>query len=107
MSEKDRLVQVAWSALAKIEDVEIPVSIVDMGMIRGVQHEKGRLTVDLTFTSMGCPGIEWTVQDVQECLKNLTGDHEVKVNVVWSPPWTADDITPRGLEALREIGVIP
>jgi metal-sulfur cluster biosynthetic enzyme len=107
MSQEDPLLQAAWSALAKIEDIEIPVSIVDMGMIRNLRCEGRRLAVDLTFTSMGCPGIEWTEQDVRECLEALAGGREVRVNVVWSPPWTADEITPRGLEALRQIGVIP
>lgn len=107
MSREDPLVQAAWAALAQIEDIEIPVSIVDMGMIRSLRREGRRLTVDLTFTSMGCPGIEWTEQDVRECLEALTGNEEVRVNVVWSPPWTSDEITPRGLEALRQIGVIP
>jgi metal-sulfur cluster biosynthetic enzyme len=103
----DALVRRAWKALEEVRDIEVPVSLVDMGMIRDVRADGERLTVDLTFASMGCPGIEWTLEDVRHCLEALdeTG-RRVEVNLVWSPPWTAAHLTPRGREALRAIGVI-
>lgn len=105
--QDEALVRAAWQALEEIQDMEIPVSIVDLGMVRDVRAEGGRVTVDLTFTSMGSPGIEWTQEDVQRRLESLANVERVEVNVVWSPPWTSADLTPRGREALRALGVIP
>jgi metal-sulfur cluster biosynthetic enzyme len=103
----DALIRKAWQVLAEIQDMEIPVSIVDLGMVRDVRVADGRITVDLTFTSMGSPGIEWTQEDVRTRLEALQEVDRVEVNVVWSPPWTAADLTPRGREALRALGVMP
>lgn len=107
MRREHELIREAWKALEKIQDMEIPVSIVDLGMVRDVRAAGGRIAVDLTFTSMGSPGIEWTQEDVRTCLEAVDGVHQVEVNVVWFPPWTAADLTPRGREALRALGVMP
>jgi metal-sulfur cluster biosynthetic enzyme len=103
------LIREAWKALEEVQDIEVPVSVVDLGLIRDVRIEGERLTVDLTFASMGSPCIEWTREDVRRRLEALDGldGQAVDVNLVWSPPWTAADLTPRGREAFCAIGVIP
>ncbi len=107
MPRGDPLTEKLWDALAEIQDMEIPVSIVDMGMVRDVRVDGRRIAVDLTFTSMGNPGIEWTQEDVRKRLEAMDEFKRIEVNVVWSPPWTAADLTPRGREALRALGVMP
>jgi len=107
LRREDALIREAWKALEEIHDMEVPISIVDLGMIRGVRAEGRRIEVDLTFTSMGSPSIEWTQEDVRKRLEALEGIDRVDVNVVWSPPWTAADLTPRGRQALRALGVMP
>lgn len=107
MRREDALIREAWKALEEIHNMEIPMSIADVGMIRGVRAEGCRIEVDLTFASMGSPGIEWTQEDVRKRLEALAAVDRVDVNVVWFPPWRAADLTPRGRQALRALGVMP
>ena len=92
-------------ALREIQDPEMPVNLVDLGIVYAVRELAGRVTVDLTFTAMGCPAAEFIVADVRERLLREPGMREVVVNVVWDPPWTAARMTPAGREALEMWGL--
>src|SRR5207302_8615141 len=92
-------------ALRDVEDPEMPVNIVDLGIVYGVRREADRVVVDLTFTAMGCPASEFILEDVRERLLREAGVREVAVNVVWDPPWTAARMTPAGRDALEMWGL--
>ena len=92
-------------ALRELQDPEMPVNLVDLGIIYGVRQIEGVVTVDLTFTAMGCPAAEFILDDVRERLLQEPGVREVVVNVVWDPPWTAARMTPAGREALEMWGL--
>ena len=92
-------------ALRDVQDPEMPVNIVDLGIVYGVRLEGGRAVVDLTFTAMGCPAADFILEDVRERLLREPGVEEVAVNVVWNPPWTAARMTPAGREALEMWGL--
>jgi metal-sulfur cluster biosynthetic enzyme len=92
-------------ALREIQDPEMPVNLVDLGIVYAVRAAAGRITVDLTFTAMGCPAAEFIVGDVRERLLREPEVREVVVNVVWDPPWTAARMTPAGREALEMWGL--
>jgi metal-sulfur cluster biosynthetic enzyme len=94
-----------WRALAEIEDPEMPVNLVDLGIVYGVRQEGGVVEVDLTFTAMGCPASEFILDDVRERLLREPGVAEVRVNVVWDPPWTAARMTEAGRDALEAWGL--
>ena len=94
-----------WAALAEIEDPEMPVNLVDLGIIYKVTEAEGRVTVDLTFTAMGCPASEFILDDVRERLLREPGVSEVNINVVWNPPWTAARMTQDGRDALEAWGL--
>ena len=94
-----------WDALHGVNDPEFPISIVDLGMVYGVTVQAGRVHIDVTFTAMGCPAIDMIVSDVKAAVGALPGVEEVEVEVVWSPPWSKDKITPRGREILQYYGV--
>ncbi len=94
-----------WDALRGVNDPEFPISIVDLGMVYGVTVQAGRVHIDVTFTAMGCPAIDMIVSDVKAAVGALPGVEEVEVEVVWSPPWSKDKITPRGREILQYYGV--
>ena len=94
-----------WSALAEVQDPEMPVSLVDLGVIYGVRESDGVVVVDLTFTAMGCPASEFIVDDVRERLLRESGVREVTINVVWDPPWTAARMTEAGRDALEAWGL--
>src|SRR5438270_10075449 len=89
-----------WSALAQIGDPEMPVNIVDLGLIYGVWVEEGRVRLRLTFTAMGCPASDMIMGDIRERLLAEPGVDQVEVEVVWDPPWSSARLTPDGREAL-------
>jgi phenylacetate-CoA oxygenase PaaJ subunit len=94
-----------WEALRQVTDPEYPLSIVDLGMVYGVEVDDGNVQIDMTFTAIGCPAIEMILSDVKDAIDELTGVAKLKVDVVWSPPWTKDKITPHGREILQYYGV--
>jgi phenylacetate-CoA oxygenase PaaJ subunit len=95
-----------WTALDRVTDPEYPLSIVDLGMVYGVQIEDGTADIDVTFTSIGCPAIDMIISDVREAVLGVPGITDVKVNIVWSPPWTKDRISDRGRRVLATYGVV-
>jgi len=94
-----------WAALAEVQDPEMPVNLVDLGVIYGLNEQDGVVDVDLTFTAMGCPAADFIVDDVRERLLREEGVREVRVNVVWDPPWTVARMTQSGRDALEAWGL--
>ncbi|MFQ5746952.1 MAG: metal-sulfur cluster assembly factor [Gemmatimonadota bacterium] len=95
----------AWRALHEVADPEFPISIVDLGLVYGVEAEDGRVTVVVSFTASACPCTEFIKWDIRERLRREPGVEDVEVRVTWDPPWSVERITPRGREALRRAGV--
>ena len=91
-------------ALAEVLDPEYPVSLVDMGLIRGVEVEDGTAKVSISYCSLGCPCINLIEQDVEERLLQLDGIDRVEV-IESFEPWTRKDISAKGLGLLRRAGV--
>jgi metal-sulfur cluster biosynthetic enzyme len=91
-------------ALAEVLDPEYPVSLVDMGLIRGVEVEEGTAKVSISYCSLGCPCINLIELDVEERLLQLAGIDRVEV-IESFEPWTRKDISAKGLGLLRRAGV--
>jgi metal-sulfur cluster biosynthetic enzyme len=94
-----------WNVLAEVTDPEIPISIVDMGLIYNVRLNGGHVDVDMTFTAIACPAMEMLIAEVREKVSALPGVSTVKVNVVWNPPWTKGRLSARGRDLLQSFGV--
>jgi metal-sulfur cluster biosynthetic enzyme len=94
-----------WDALREVMDPEIPISLVDLGLIYDLRQDGGSVEVDLTFTATACPCMAFIHFDIQDRLSREPGVDEVKVNEVWTPAWNKSRISPRGQEALRTFGV--
>jgi metal-sulfur cluster biosynthetic enzyme len=94
-----------WAALSEVQDPEMPVNLVDLGVIYRVAELDGLVEVDLTFTAMGCPASDFILEDVRERLLREDGVREVHINVVWSPPWTVARMTQDGRDALESWGL--
>ena len=92
-------------ALRDVMDPEMPVNIVDLGMVYGVRRAGDLVTVDLTFTAMGCPASDFILEDVRERLLREPGVGHVAINVVWDPPWSTKRLTQAGRDALEMWGV--
>src|SRR5207302_4343452 len=94
-----------WAALREVQDPEMPVNLVDLGLIYGIGERDGVVDVDLTFTAMGCPASDFILEDVRERLLREEGVREVRVQVVWDPPWTTARMTEAGRDALEAWGL--
>jgi len=94
-----------WAALAEVQDPEMPINLVDLGVIYGLREGDGVVDVDLTFTAMGCPASDFILEDIRERLLREPGVNEVRINVVWDPPWTAARLTEAGRDALEAWGL--
>lgn len=96
-----------WDALREVEDPELPVSLVDLGLVvsLGYQPERKAAHVQLTFTAMGCPAIPMIQEDVRERLLREPEVESVDIEVVWSPAWSSERVSPLGRERLRAVGI--
>jgi phenylacetate-CoA oxygenase PaaJ subunit len=94
-----------WAALREVLDPEIPVSLVDLGLIYDVRREGDHVEVDLTFTATACPCMAFIRHDIEERLLRESGVGRVTIHEVWDPPWTKDRITPEGRRRMRELGI--
>ena len=92
------------AALREVHDPEFPISVLDMGLIRGLAVEGATARVKLTYTSMGCPCKEMIADDVREALLAVDGVEAVEVEEVWEP-WTHRDLSAQARRTMREIGV--
>lgn len=94
-----------WDALSEVEDPEMPISIVDLGLIYDVRVEDGQATVTMTLTYTGCPARSMLKGDVREAAGSVGGVESVEVCLVWSPEWTLEMVSEQGKEDLREFGL--
>lgn len=97
--------RVLWQALEEVEDPEYPISVVDMGLIYQINLAADTAQVDMTFTSMGCPCMEYITFDIRERLLQEPNINEVDLQIVWDPPWTSKQLTAKGREQLKKWGV--
>jgi len=94
-----------WSALAEVMDPEVPVSLVDLGLIYEVRNTAGAVEVDISFTATACPAMGFIQDDIRERLLAEPGVHTVTTRVVWEPPWTPDRISETGRMQLKGFGI--
>jgi len=81
-------------SLKNCMDPEVPLSIVDMGLIYGIDvSENNDVNIKMTMTTKGCPLHDTMVDDVKRYTKKVSGVNEVNVDIVWDPPWTMDKMS--------------
>jgi metal-sulfur cluster biosynthetic enzyme len=97
-----------WEALYGVEDPEMPVSIVDLGLIYDVTVEDTsdgeRAIIEMTLTYSGCPAREMLQNDAR-CAALSAGVDDVDVDLRYSPTWNVNMVTEAGREDLREFGL--
>jgi metal-sulfur cluster biosynthetic enzyme len=96
-----------WEALRHVEDPEIPVSVVGMGLIVSLAYRAETRTADLqiTYTSMGCPAMEFIEDDIREALLCDPEVDVVNIEVVWDPVWTKARLRDDARSRMRELGI--
>ena len=91
------------TALRTCFDPEIPLNIVDLGLIYDVSIDKGRVHVKYTLTARGCPAHELLSQQMRETVEKIPGVSGVEVEVVWDPPWTPEKMSDDARRQLQTI----
>lgn len=87
-------------ALKEVYDPEIPVNVVDLGLIYGVEVEDGDVHVEMTLTAAGCGMGPYIAQQAEWRIAELEGVDDVQVDVVFEPQWTPDRISDDGKKLL-------
>lgn len=93
------------AALHDVLDPEYPISVVDLGLIRGARLDGATAKIQLTYTCMGCPAMDMIQDDIRERLLQLPQVEKVDIEVVWDG-WSRRDISRAGVIRLREVGVV-
>ena len=92
-------------SLKKCMDPEVPLSIVDMGLIYGIDvTENNDVNIKMTMTTKGCPLHETMVDDVKRYTKKVSGVNNVDVEIVWDPPWTMDKMSDTAKAMMKTMG---
>ena len=96
-----------WDALRGVEDPEIPVSVVGMGLIVSLAYVESERRADLqiTFTAMGCPAMDFIQDDIRDALLADPAVDEVFIEVVWDPVWTKARLRDDARARMRELGI--
>ena len=92
-------------SLKKCMDPEVPLSIVDMGLIYGIDVTANNdVNIKMTMTTKGCPLHETMVDDVKRYAKKVSGVNNVDVEIVWDPPWTMDKMSDEAKAMMKTMG---
>ena len=90
MQIKDKIIE----EIKKIYDPEIPVNIYDLGLIYKIDvKDDNNITIDMTLTSPNCPVTDSLPNNVKGNVLKIDGIKDVKINLVWDPPWTKDKMS--------------
>ncbi len=105
--QQDETLARLWSALREVEDPELPVSLVDMGLIISLDYlaqiQTARLKI--TYTAMGCPAMDMIQDDIRTRLLREPDVSSVDIDVVWDPVWTHRRLSQAARETMRDLGV--
>ncbi|HLH68178.1 MAG TPA: iron-sulfur cluster assembly protein [Candidatus Dormibacteraeota bacterium] len=92
-----------YEALREVYDPEIPVNIVDLGLVYEVNLQPKRVDVKMTLTAIGCPMAPEVMEDVRDRLLAIPGVEEAGVELVYDPPWTPERMSE---DARWELGLV-
>ena len=93
------------ASLKQCMDPEVPLSIVDMGLIYGIDvSENNDVHIKMTMTTKGCPLHDTMVDDVTRYAKKVPGVNNVQVDIVWDPPWSMDKMSDEAKAKMKGLG---
>lgn len=98
--EAERLREAALQALSTVWDPELGLDVVALGLVYDVRVAPGRIEVDMTLTTPGCPVSEQLPGEAAAAVERALPDTEVVLQVVWDPPWTPERLSPIALQQL-------
>lgn len=107
MTALDVTIEQVWDWLGEVADPEIPViSVVDLGIVRGVRFEAEQCVVTITPTYSGCPAMQVISDSVSQAL-HAHGVEDVRIESRLAPAWTTDWMSDAGKAALKGYGIAP
>jgi metal-sulfur cluster biosynthetic enzyme len=108
LSPTERVEARLWAALREVEDPEIPISVVGMGLIVALAYrpDERAADIELTFTAMGCPAMDFIQDDIRERLLAEPDVDDVRIEVVWDPVWTRARIREDARATMRRLGIV-
>ena len=93
------------NSLKQCMDPEVPLSIVDMGLIYGIDvSDNNDVNIKMTMTTKGCPLHDTMVDDVTRYAKKVPGVNNVQVDIVWDPPWSMDKMSDDAKAKMKGLG---
>lgn len=92
--------------LKECYDPEIPVNIVDLGLIYDIDIEDELADITMTLTAVGCPVADQMKAQVESKAAEVEGIEEVDCEIVFEPPWDPDMVSEEGEAALQSLGVM-
>ncbi len=97
--------QAIEDSLKQCMDPEVPLNIVEMGLIYGIDvAENNDVNIKMTMTTQGCPLHETLVQDATRYVKKVPGVNNVNVDIVWDPPWSMDKMSEEAKIKIKNMG---
>jgi len=87
-------------ALRQVVDPELFVNVIDLGLVYAINHEAGKVQVEMTLTSPACPAGPQIIQQSKQVLERLPGVTEAQIKLVMTPPWTPDRMTDEARDQL-------
>ena len=94
--------QQVLDSLKQCMDPEIPINIVDMGLIYGVNvTDDNKVDIKMTMTTRGCPLHETLVSDVKRYVNKVPGVSDINIEIVWEPPWTPEKMSEEGKKLIN------
>jgi len=97
--------QAIEESLKQCMDPEVPLNIVEMGLIYGIDvTENNDVNIKMTMTTQGCPLHETLVEDATRFAKKVPGVNNVKIDIVWEPAWSMDKMTEEGKLKIKNMG---
>jgi metal-sulfur cluster biosynthetic enzyme len=97
--------QAVENSLKQCMDPEVPLNIVEMGLIYGIDvKENNDVDIKMTMTTQGCPLHETLVQDATRYVKKVPGVNNVNVEIVWDPPWSMDKMSEEAKTKIKNMG---
>lgn len=86
--------------LKECYDPEIPINIVDLGLVYEVKIENQNVYIKMTLTALGCPLAGFITEEVKNKIKEIKGVNNVEVDIVWDPPWSPEKMSKEARMAL-------
>jgi len=102
---KDEVIEVVYESLRDVFDPEIPLNIVDLGLVYNVDlDDNNHASILITLTSMGCPGQEMLEADSMLAAQRVPGVDSASVEITFDPPWSPDKMTDLGRKSMSMLG---